>query len=89
MNEKTIHVLLVEDEEAHIELIHRAFERAFESQSERVSLTVVRSLGEARASMAASLTANACWEISLLSLGTKGAPFAPSSRSGAVTERAA
>jgi len=50
MNEATIHILLVEDEAAHTELIRRAFA----PQQERVHLTVARSLREARAHLATS-----------------------------------
>jgi PAS domain S-box-containing protein len=51
MQGKTTHILLVEDEEAHAELIRRAFE----SQAGRVGLTVVQSLREAHTHLAASL----------------------------------
>lgn len=51
MAEKTIHILLVEDEEAHAELVGRAFE----SQARQVSLTVAHSLHEARACLAESI----------------------------------
>lgn len=50
MGRKTTHILLVEDEEAHGELIRRAFE----TQAEGVTLTVVRTLREARATLAES-----------------------------------
>ncbi len=44
MNENIIHILLVEDEEAHAELVGRAFE----SQAEKFRLTVVSNLKDAR-----------------------------------------
>ena len=43
------HVLLVEDEDAHTELIHRAFE----DEANLVNLTIARSLQEARNYLAA------------------------------------
>jgi len=45
MPDKSTHILVVEDEDAHAELIRRAFE----GRDARVVLTVVRDLGEARA----------------------------------------
>ncbi|MCP4536196.1 MAG: response regulator [Chloroflexi bacterium] len=48
MDEQTIHILLVEDEEAHTELIRRAFER----HTKRFHLTVVGDLEKARAYLA-------------------------------------
>jgi len=50
MGRKTIAVLLVEDDEAHAELIRRSFER----EAEPASLTVVRTLREARQRMTES-----------------------------------
>lgn len=50
MNRTYIRVLLVEDEEAHAELI----QRAFEPRSNLMSLTIARSLKEARAQVDAS-----------------------------------
>ena len=47
MKQERIHVLLVEDEDAHAELIRRAFE----SQDEVIQLTVAKSLEEARNSL--------------------------------------
>jgi two-component sensor histidine kinase len=44
MSEETVHILLVEDEEAHAELVRRAFE----PHAQRFSLTVAGSLKEAR-----------------------------------------
>lgn len=49
MGEQIIHILIVEDEEAHAELIRRAFE----SQADRFRITIVSSLAEARANLAA------------------------------------
>ena len=51
MNEQTIHILLVEDEEAHAELVRRAFER----HSGRFCLAVADNLEQARAYLAESL----------------------------------
>lgn len=51
MTGKTIHILLVEDEEAHAQLVGRAFE----SQAGQVNLTVAHSLHEARACLAKSI----------------------------------
>ena len=51
MNEQTIRILLVEDEEAHADLVCRAFE----SQAGQARLTVVGSLREARACLVESL----------------------------------
>ena len=53
MHERTIHILLVEDEEAHAELVHRAFDRS--SRADRFHLTVVDNLQAARACLAESL----------------------------------
>lgn len=50
MDGKTIHILLVEDREAHAELIRRAFE----SRTGQVSLTVAPNLRQARARLAES-----------------------------------
>ena len=52
MNDDAVHILLVEDEMAHAELI----ERAFELQGDRVRLSVARSLDEARAYLRQSLS---------------------------------
>lgn len=51
MAHKQAHILLVEDEEAHVELIRRAFE----SGNDSISLQVVRNLRQARASLKKSL----------------------------------
>ncbi len=51
MSQEKIHVLLVEDEEAHAELVRRAFE----PQSNVIRLSVAKSLEEARESLAESL----------------------------------
>lgn len=51
MNKERIHVLVVEDEDAHAELIRRAFE----PKSDVIRLSVARNLDEARASLAESL----------------------------------
>ena len=51
MKKERVHVLVVEDEEAHAELIRRAFE----PQSDVVRLSIARNLREARASLAESL----------------------------------
>ncbi|MCP4661635.1 MAG: PAS domain S-box protein [bacterium] len=51
MTKERIHVLLVEDEEAHAELIRRAFE----PQEGLIRLTVARSLAEAHACLTESL----------------------------------
>lgn len=48
MKKERIHVLLVEDEEAHAELI----KRSFESQEDVIQLTVAKSLHEAQESLA-------------------------------------
>ena len=45
MNNDAVHILLVEDEAAHAELVGRAFEM----HGKDVQLSVVRSLAEARA----------------------------------------
>ena len=45
MDKDTVHILLVEDEEAHAELVRRAFS----SRAPSVHLTVTNSLEEARA----------------------------------------
>lgn len=50
MSEEPIHILLVEDEPAHAELVRRAFE----AHNDRARLTVAGSLGEARACLAQS-----------------------------------
>lgn len=50
MDEKPIQILLVEDEKTHVQLI----QRAFESRGGAVSLTVARTLQEARAHLAQS-----------------------------------
>ena len=50
MAEKTVRILVVEDEEAHAELIRRAFQRG----KEPVELAVARTLAEARACLAES-----------------------------------
>ena len=50
MNEQAIHVLLVENEVAHVDLVRRAFE----SQASPARLTVVGSLQEAQACLAES-----------------------------------
>ncbi len=50
MNEQTVHILLVEDEEAHAELVRRALK----AHSGRFRLTVAGSLREARACLAES-----------------------------------
>ncbi|MEE8392142.1 MAG: PAS domain S-box protein, partial [Anaerolineae bacterium] len=50
MDEQTTHILLVEDEEAHAELVRRAFER----HTRRFHLTVAGNLTEARAYLAES-----------------------------------
>jgi len=50
MDELTVHILVIEDEEAHVELIRRAFKAG----ADRFHLTVVGSLEEARASLAKS-----------------------------------
>lgn len=49
MGKQITHILIVEDEEAHAELIRRAFE----SQADRFQITVVSSLAEARTNLAA------------------------------------
>jgi PAS domain S-box-containing protein len=51
MKKERLHVLVVEDEEAHAELI----KRAFEPQSDVIRLSVARSLKEARKSLTESL----------------------------------
>ncbi len=51
MDEQTIHILLVEDEEAHAELVRRAFER----HTGRFHLTVVDNLEKAQGYLAESL----------------------------------
>lgn len=51
MSQEKIHVLLVEDEEAHAELVRRAFE----PQSNVIRLSVAKSLKEARESLTESL----------------------------------
>lgn len=51
MKKERLHVLVVEDEEAHAELI----KRAFEPQSDVIRLSVARSLQEARRSLTESL----------------------------------
>ena len=53
MNERTIHILLVEDEEAHAELVQRAFDRS--SRADQFRLTLADSLQSARARLAESL----------------------------------
>ena len=50
MDERTAHILLIEDQEAHVELVCRAFE----SHASQFRLTVAGSLQEARASLAES-----------------------------------
>ncbi len=50
MNQNATHILLVEDEAAHAELIRRAFD----THSGRVTLHVAGTLREARASLAAT-----------------------------------
>lgn len=51
MSKEKVHVLLVEDEEAHAELIRRAFE----AQSNVINLTVASSLEEARSCLTEAL----------------------------------
>ncbi|MCH8297301.1 MAG: GAF domain-containing protein [Chloroflexi bacterium] len=51
MNEQATHILLVEDEKAHVELVCRAFE----AQRGRFHLSVAGSLAEARARLAEAL----------------------------------
>lgn len=51
MKKERIHVLVVEDEDAHAELIRRAFE----PQADVVRISVAKNLDEARASLAESL----------------------------------
>jgi len=51
MSEKPINILLLEDEEAHVKLI----QRAFESHAGRFSLTVASTVQEARAYLAGSV----------------------------------
>ena len=50
MDKQMIHILLIEDEEAHVELVGRAFE----SHTDQVRLTVAGSLQEARICLAES-----------------------------------
>ena len=50
MNERALQILLVEDEEAHAELVCRAFE----SRADQIHLTVVDTIREARSHAAAS-----------------------------------
>jgi PAS domain S-box-containing protein len=52
MDEQAMHILLVEDEQAHAELIQRSFDQ--EPHAEQVQLTVVGSLEEARSAVAES-----------------------------------
>lgn len=53
MDEQAVSILLVEDAEAHVELIRRAFSQA--SHIGQIQLSVAKSLGEARACLAESL----------------------------------
>ena len=50
MDKKTIHILVVEDDPAHAELVRIAFQ----SQAELVKLTVASTLREARTKLEAS-----------------------------------